>query len=37
MLTNVEVAKLERITKRKKMPVSTLAYRLLADDLRKTR
>ena len=37
MLTNVELAKLERIAKRKKMRVSTLAYRLLADGLRKTR
>jgi len=37
MLSNAELAKLKRIANRKKMPVATLAYQLLMDNLQKAR
>ena len=37
MLSNSELAKLERIASRKKIPVATLAYQLLMNGLRKAR
>ena len=37
MLTDVELAKLERIAVRKRLPVATLAYQLMSGALRKTR
>lgn len=37
MLSNAELAKLERIANRKKMPLATLAYQLLINSLQRAR
>ncbi len=37
MLTNAELAKLERVARRKNVPVATLAYNLMAGGLRRAR